>query len=61
VDYFGKGKNLGWIELAESAAPESTTTVAPKKTVYARTEFTVGWVKLSGDVQPIIDDAAKLK
>jgi hypothetical protein len=62
VDYFGHGKNLGWIELAESATPtEAASTTAAKKTIYARTEFTVGWVKLSGDVQPIIDDAAKLK
>lgn len=61
VDYFGKGKNLGWIELAEAAAPAESTMTEAKKSVYARTEFTVGWVKLSGDVHPIIDDAAKLK
>ncbi len=62
VDYFAQGKNLGWIELAASAAPpESASGPAPKTTVFARTEFTAGWVRLGGDAQPVIDDAAKLK
>jgi hypothetical protein len=47
-------------ECASPAANVSAPGAAPKPTAYARSEFTLGWVKLSGDPQPILEDAAKL-
>ena len=64
IDYFAHGRPLGRLTIAEAAAPAlesvSSATPAPKKTFYARSEFTLGWVKLSGDSDALVTEGAKL-
>jgi hypothetical protein len=64
VDYYDGKKAVGWLELAklEPAAPAAGATspaTPPPAETYARTEHTVGWVKLNTGAQ-LIADAQKL-
>ena len=38
----------------------SSAAATPKKTFYARSEFTLGWVKLSGDTDTLVADGLRL-
>jgi hypothetical protein len=38
----------------------SSATPAPKKTFYARSESTLGWVKLAGDSDALVGEGVKL-
>jgi len=64
LDYSARGRNLGWVVVAEaSVAPTenvSSAAPAPKKTFYAKSEFTLGWAKLSGDSDSLVAESAKL-
>lgn len=64
LDYSAHGRNLGWLTIAEAAAPAlqsvSSATLAPRKVFYARSEFTLGWVKLSGDSDALVTEGVKL-
>ncbi len=64
LDYFARGRSLGWLTIAEVPVPlvesVSSATAAPKKVFYARSELTLGWVKLSGDTDTVVADGAKL-
>jgi hypothetical protein len=64
LDYSARGRSLGWLVLAEAPTPVeqsvSSATPTPKKTFYARGEFTLGWVKLSGDTDTLVADGVKL-
>jgi hypothetical protein len=62
LEYFSRGRRIGWTELARSPAPAvSTTTAAAAPTQgWARSEFTLGWFKLAGDAQALINEAETL-
>jgi hypothetical protein len=61
LEYFSRGRRIGWTELARSQAPAvSTTTAAPPIQGWARSEFTLGWFKLAGDAQALINEAETL-
>jgi hypothetical protein len=64
LDYFARGRSMGWLVLAEAPTlPEqsvSSATATPKRAFYARGEFTLGWVKLSGDTDTLVADGLKL-
>jgi hypothetical protein len=64
LDYFARGRSLGWLVLAEAPSTPvesvSSTIPAPKKTFYARSESTLGWVKLSGDTDSLVTEGVKL-
>jgi hypothetical protein len=64
LDYFARGRSLGWLTIAEAPVPPvesvSSAAAAPKKTFYARSESTLGWVKLSGDSDTMVADGVKL-
>ena len=64
LDYFARGRSLGWLAIAEAPVPPvesvSSTTPASKKTFYAQSESTLGWVKLSGDTDTVVADGVKL-
>jgi len=62
LDYYEGKKPVGWIELAKVEPPRTSASESaspPPADVYARTERTVGWVKLNGGTQ-LIADAQKL-
>jgi hypothetical protein len=62
LEYFGRGRSLGWMELAEASGSEAVSTAAPtpKKALYARSEMTAGWVKLSADNESLFAEGEKL-
>jgi hypothetical protein len=62
LDYYEAKKPVGWLELAKVEPPQtgaSESASPPPAEVYARTEHTVGWVKLNAGTQ-LIADAQKL-
>ena len=61
LDYFARGRSLGWLEIAE-APGQSVSTAAPAshKIFYARSESTLGWVKLAGDTDTVVSEGVKL-
>jgi hypothetical protein len=63
LDYFAHGRSLGWLIIAEGGpALQSVSSAAPaaKKVFYARSELTLGWVKLSGDSEALVAEGIKL-
>lgn len=64
LEYSAHGRSLGWLLVAEAPVPPvanlSSTTPAPKKIFYARSESTLGWVKLSGDNDALVVEGVKL-
>ena len=63
LDYFARGRSLGWLTIAVPVPPAesvSSATPAPKTNFYARSEFTLGWVKLSGDGDTLVAEGAKM-
>ena len=61
LEYFSRGRRIGWTELARSPAPAvSTTTAAAPVQGWARSEFTLGWFKLAGDAQALLTEAETL-
>jgi hypothetical protein len=64
IDYSTHGHSLGWVTIAEAPVPPvesvSSATSAPKKVFYARSEFTLSWVKLSGDNDALVAEGVKL-
>jgi hypothetical protein len=65
VEYFMRGRSLGWVELARKPAPaanESTATPAPPTpdAAYGRSEFSLGWMKLPQDANALINEGESL-
>jgi hypothetical protein len=66
LEYFSRGRRIGWTELGRSPAPAApavsttTTTTPPPAQAFARSEFTLGWFKLAGDAQALINEAETL-
>jgi hypothetical protein len=59
VDYTEGGKPVGFMEFARAESPGGLSEEVPSADVYARTEHTAGWLKLSTGAQ-LISDAQKL-
>lgn len=55
VDYSARGRGLGFVEIARLPTRESVSD-KPKDTLFARSEHTLGWYKLSVDSQTILSD-----
>jgi hypothetical protein len=65
VEYFMRGRTLGWVELARKPAPaanESTTAPAPPAAdaAFGRSEYTLGWMKLTQDANALITEGETL-
>jgi hypothetical protein len=62
VDYSARGRRLGFTEIAKattmSSSGESEKDV--KDTLYARSERSLGWFKLSSDAATMLSDAEKI-
>jgi hypothetical protein len=59
IEYLARGRNIGWVELARGSAPaqtSSSTTPAPAPEVYARSEHTQGWYRLSSDSASLLNE-----
>ncbi|HXU80808.1 MAG TPA: DUF4340 domain-containing protein [Polyangia bacterium] len=60
VDYFSRGHQLGWVELAREAAPMESSAAPASNVAYARSDFSLGWMKLSADAGALITEGEKL-
>jgi hypothetical protein len=64
VEYFSRGKNLGWVELGRAGgapANESTTQPPPSSdTAYSRSEYSLGWMKLPADATGLLNEGESL-
>lgn len=63
LEYASRGRVLGWMELGEIASPATSVSgdaTANKPALYARSELTMGWNKLSGDVTGLVAEGLKL-
>jgi hypothetical protein len=61
IEYSGKSK--GWLEVARApagAAPANTPMPAQNGDLYARSEFTAGWVKLVSNAEDVVKEADKV-
>jgi hypothetical protein len=60
VEYFEKGKSVGWIEVARLEGGTKTSDSSdPIDTLYARSEHTVGWTHLHSP-ESLLTDAEKV-
>ncbi len=55
IDYNARGRSLGFVELGK-VAPAASSAEAAKPTWFARSERTLGWVKLGSDAQSLLSD-----
>jgi hypothetical protein len=62
LEYRARGRNLGWVELARSGAPAASAVpgATTPHEVFARSEFTAGWIKLSTDAQNLLTEGEGL-
>jgi hypothetical protein len=60
IEYFSRGRRIGWTELGRSPAPAVSTTTAAPAQGWTRSEFTLGWFKLAADTQALITEAEGL-
>lgn len=60
LEYFARGRPLGWVELAKSAPPKISADAQAPTIAYGRSEFSLGWMKLSGDALSLIAEGEKL-
>lgn len=64
VDYSYRGKALGFIEIGRVTPPppaqNASSAPPPAPEVYARTEHTAGWVKLSPSADDVLKEADKI-
>lgn len=60
VDYSSRGRPLGWVELAREAPPAESTAAPPSNVVYARSEFSHGWMKMPADATAVVTEGETL-
>jgi hypothetical protein len=60
VDYSSRGRRLGFVELARGATAATSSPTPPKVDIYARTEYSLGWVRLPPDTLNLITEAESL-
>lgn len=60
IDYFYRGKPLGWVELARPEDAAAGGSGAAGQQAYARSEFTAGWVSLSADALNLVSEGQSL-
>ncbi|HEX2572616.1 MAG TPA: hypothetical protein VH877_23915 [Polyangia bacterium] len=62
LDYTFRGRPVGWIELAKiTHTPTDTSTAAPATVeLYARTEHTAGWVRITAGIEDLYKEGSKI-
>jgi hypothetical protein len=60
VEYFSRGHALGWVELARDAPPAESSAAPATNVTYARSDFTLGWMKMPADAGALITEGEKL-
>jgi hypothetical protein len=60
LEYFARGRPLGWVELAKTAPPKVSSDAPLITIAYARSEFSLGWMKMSGDALSLLTEGEQL-
>jgi hypothetical protein len=65
LEYFSRGRRIGWTELARGSAPGQNVSSAagappPAVPTFVRSEFTLGWFKLGPDTQALLTEGETL-
>ena len=62
IDYSWRGKAKGWIEIGRVASPQPAGTSAPPlpAEIYARSEHSAGWVRLTVVAEDLLKEADKI-
>ncbi len=60
LEYFSRGRKLGFVDIARAATATVSTTTAPKTDVYARSEFTLGWFRLAPETNALLTEGEGL-
>jgi hypothetical protein len=60
IEYFSRGRRLGFVELARGATPPASTAKPPAAETFARSEHVLGWVKLGNDAQTLLTEGETL-
>jgi hypothetical protein len=60
IDYSSRGRPLGWVELARDAPTTESTAAPPSNQVYARSEFSLGWMKMPADAATVLNEGEAL-
>ncbi len=55
IDYSSRGRPLGYLEMGK-VAPVASSGEGAKDTLFARSERTLGWVRLGADAQNVLAD-----
>jgi hypothetical protein len=60
VEYFSRGRSLGWVELARDAGTNESTAQPAASVTYSRSEFSLGWMKMPADAANLITEGESL-
>jgi hypothetical protein len=60
VEYFSRGRKLGFVDLARGATSAVSTAAPAKADIYARSEFTLGWFRMAPDTQNLLTEGESL-
>lgn len=60
IEYFARGRSLGWVELAKTVRAESSTDAAKPELALARSEMSLGWAKLPTEGLTLLTEGEKL-
>jgi hypothetical protein len=59
VNYLARGRLLGWLEIGKVASVTSAK-AEPQEALFARSEHTLGWIKIGHERQNILTDAEQI-
>ena len=60
IEYFSRGRPIGWTELARTKPPAASTAAPPTPDVMVRSEHTLGWFRVASDSHALLTEGETL-
>jgi hypothetical protein len=60
LEYFSRGRPIGWAELARTKPPAASTGTPPNPDVLVRSEHTLGWYRVASDSNALLTEGETL-
>jgi hypothetical protein len=60
LEYFSRGRPIGWTELARTKPPAASTATAQTPDVMVRSEHTLGWYRVGSDASALLTEGEAL-